>query len=312
MKAITFHFGVHRTGSTSIQAAMGNSRGILRSHGILYPKLFDENTHVSIPWKMKKGQISPERLLKELEKHDEDIIDQIVISAEDFCLMQDFSFLNVFAEKYQVNVVLYIKEQVSWLESWYNQHIKWPWDKKFSSSTPQHFIDNVGDFYWIKYSELIDKIVDELGGTERLTINIAGKSEVSDTVSDFFSHIGVDLRWLNKWSDKNSSLSSMRLELVRRIDLFDLNGLARNKVLNAVKSIDLPEDNGSKLAFNAEQCEALARHFESDNEDVARRYFSRDKLFFSENYSERKVSYLRDEGKICHYLASIIKQVSSS
>lgn len=291
---------------------MASSRGILRSHGVLYPALFGKGSHVSLPWWLMSGKVSHKELAKEINSKDQDIIKRIVVSAEDFCLLDDFSFVNLLRDEYgyEVEVSLYLKEQVSWLESWYNQHVKWPWQEKFSGATPQFFFENISDFFWIDYSRLLDKILSftDQGG---LYVNVVDSSGVKDTVSDFLSHIGIDPRWLNSYEDRNASLSTAKLDILRRVNLSGVGGGARSKILSALDELDVVEDDDKKIIFNDKQALKIVEKFRKSNKDVARKYFNRDVLFSDPQRSQRAPSFVTEEKAYKDYIPTMLKMVAA-
>lgn len=137
------------------------------------------------------GKISSHDLANEIISKDEDIINNIILSAEDFCLLENFDLIELLENKYgyNVNVVIYLKSQVDWLESWYNQHIKWPWMQEFSGATVNYFFNHINDFYWINYDKLLKRISKRVN-RKSLYVNVMDRSGIQDVVGDFF-HISI-------------------------------------------------------------------------------------------------------------------------
>lgn len=309
-KKIILHTGVHRTGSTSIQRALASSRGIIRSHGVIYPKLFGDNDHVQIPWMLMKKKISSDDLLAEIDRCDDKIANTIVLSAEDFCLMSDLTFIEVLKRKYDVNVVMYFKEQVSWLESWYNQNIKWPWNRKFSSATPEEFVSEVSDFYWIDYMSTLNNFL-RFVDLDDIYFDVLGKNGVEDTVSDFMNRINIDPIWLNSFSNQNESLSYAKLQVLSSIDLLSCSGKQRVNILKALDDVKIDGDDGSKLVFSTKQCVYLEKYFASSNKELAIRYFNRDQLFVKKDYASRAINNIDESMLYAKYIPELIKKLSN-
>ncbi len=118
-------------------------------------------------------------------------IHTIVLTDEDFSfqLYKTPSYLELLNKRFDLRLVLYLKRQDLWLESWYNQHIKSPWDRKYSSATPQFFIDNLKDFYWIDYCSLVDAITTVVT-KDQLRLVPIGKGLVENTLIDFAHFVG--------------------------------------------------------------------------------------------------------------------------
>ncbi|GGO79540.1 hypothetical protein GCM10011348_14080 [Marinobacterium nitratireducens] len=309
MKELVLHFGVQRTGTTTIQSVLKKNKGILRSHGVLYPTLFDLPDHVKIPWWMKNNKISFSDVLRELDKKDESFIEKIVLSAEDFCMLEDFSFLREASDNYDLKIILYLKEQASWLESWYNQHIKWPWDSKFSGADSRFFIDNMSDFYWIDYYSTLSKIVN-IVGKEKVIVNVVSKDRVKDTTRDFISHLGLDVERLHPYKHSNESLSAGSLEIVRRINLSGSSPAVRNRIITAVRSIDIGGDNGSKAVFSNGDLEKIYRYFEASNRMLAEEFFGGSEVFGSLRHRNEKPFKLSDEDVYTKYIPMVLKKVA--
>ena len=53
--------------------------------------------------------------------------------------------------------VFYLRRQDHWLMSWYNQHVKWPFDREKSRMDPQAFLATLEDFHWLDYERLLGR-----------------------------------------------------------------------------------------------------------------------------------------------------------
>lgn len=239
-----------------------------------------------------------------------DLTKQVILSSEDFCLIDIESWLSLLSTHFDVTASVYLKRQDRWLESWYNQHIKWPWDSKFSSATPEFFINHMEDFYWIDYKCLLDRIVSVVP-RQQLYINVAGTGWIKDTVSDFLSHVGIDQRWLNPYQDGNASLTTARLDIVRRLDLYHLPPKARKRILSVLEEVNVIEDNGRKDIFTSSQIEYVLNHFDKSNRAVAKKYFGKEKLFDESDLGqERKTpAFVNDERAYRIYIPEMLKRL---
>jgi len=308
-KKLIVHFGVHRTGSTKIQDALKNNREHLKKTGTLYPQLFGMDSHVSIPWQLLDGKISPEDLLEEIIHHDSEDIHTIILSSEDFCILKDLSFLHILQTRYEVSVVLYLREQLSWLESWYNQHIRWPWDQKFSSATPQFFLANSDDFFWIDYQKLLERLEAYIP-QNHIYIQTVGSLGVRNTKADFFTHLQITETDTSAHQGDNSSITSVQVDILRRINLLPLDEKARWSIISSLFALEIPEDNGSKTIFNKRQAKKVLRKYRESNQHVAKRYLSRDRLFEKPDLQNRKPVFLKDRLIYEKYFPELIKKIA--
>ncbi|MBZ5486450.1 hypothetical protein HW452_02820 [Halomonas aquamarina] len=309
-KKLIVHFGMQRTGTTTIQAVLNKNKGILRSHGICYPKLFGLNDHVKIPWWLKNNKILPGDLVKEILKNDENIINTFVLSAEDFCLLKNYNFLNILKEIFDLHVVVYLKEQSSWLESWYNQHIKWPWDKKFSTATPQFFVDNIDDFYWIDYLSFLNNIQGKIG-SERLHVKAVAPGYVNDTVKDLIEELGLNVEALHSYKHTNESLSAGQLEVLRRVDLFDSSGRERANILEALKSIDIEGDIYGKAVFTQKQIESIIDRYRVSNKKLFDEFFDSNQVFDISSSRDITPIVISDDKVFKEYIPALCKVLAS-
>lgn len=302
--------GVQRTGTTSIQKAMAESRGKLKSKGVLYPWLFGRHNHVKIAWDIYNGKLKAEQIIEAVKQKEDFRTSKVILSAEGFCFLKDFSFISELDRDYEVKVIIYLKEQVSWLESWYNQHIKWPWKKKYSSSSPEHFIECMDDFYWINYAAMLEKI-EQYVSKENIYLEVLGAGGVNNTVEDFFHKTGIQAAWLNPYEEvKNASLTKAQLDILRQIDIKPLKGPSRNKIIKALRDMDIDEEDGSKTVFDATQTLKIQEMFNESNHYVARRYFGKDELF-TLDVSKLRAPVKISEDKIHKtYLPEVVRRVA--
>lgn len=311
MKKMIFHCGVHRTGSTTVQSVMKKNKGILRSHGILYPSLFGLPDHVKIPWWVKNKKITLEELKDEILGQDEDIIETIVISAEDFCILKDVDFLEYFSKYFDVHVALYLKEQSSWIESWYNQHIKWPWERRFSNCDVSYFMDNLDDFYWIDYNETLDKFCSVVG-KDNVYVKRLGSKGINDTVTDFIDFCGVDVKFLHPFKMANESLKASSLEIIRRLNLIDVKGGARHKIIKAVEDLNVEGDRGDKYVLDNKQRKMIHERFKESNNLVSEKYFDGGSLFGRFRNRDVEPFKLSDEDVYKVYIPALSKKLAES
>ena len=200
------HFGIHRTGTTSIHRSLVKSKDRLYKNGVLYPELGVNHRHVKLAWGLKSGRMKIEDVIQEILEERSSSTDLVVLSSEDFCLLNVKRFLTKLSEVFEVSASVNLRRQDAWLESWYNQHIKWPWSKKFSSCTPQFFLKNASDFYWLDYEKLLGDICSVIP-EERVHVNTMEKAGVTNTAHDLVQHLGIGDWVTDAHDDKNASLS---------------------------------------------------------------------------------------------------------
>jgi len=301
------HFGIHRTGTTSIHKNLLENIDLLNSKNILYPNLDVGHNHVQMAWKLISKKIKPVDLVKLLEKEVNENTNQIILSSEDFSLL-DENWLQVLSETFILSGSIYLRRQDLWLESWYNQHIRWPWDKKLSSSTPSEFLESMNSFYWLDYNKLLTMITKVIP-KENMYVNTLERKAVSDTTLDFFKQFDIDISKINFLKRSNESISSIQIDLIRRINLIDFSGKERQKVLKALNALDIKEDNGSKIVFKDQEVDEILEKYRESNKKIAQEYFGRDELFFDEVKYGRVPKFLSDERAYEIYIPALLKGI---
>lgn len=285
-KRLIVHMGVHRTGTTAIQETLKKNRSSLLEQGVLYPRLFGEDAHIALPGRLKKRRLSAKMLREEIKKADTDETHTVILSAEDFCTLKRFTFLRELQKEFDVEVVLYLRRQTEWLESWYNQHIKWPWDRRFSSISVEKFLKKSWRFYWMDYYKLLRRI-ERVVPRDNICVKTMEAQGVVDSGADFFAYAGIDVQRLDKAEEANASLTSMQIEVLRHLDLIDRDSKERWKLISALKQMRLAGDDGSKIILNDAQAEKIAKRFARSNRLVAQHYFGRSALFMDAEKRQR-------------------------
>ena len=101
-------------------------------------------------------------------------------------------------DHFDVQVLCYLRRQDLWLESWYNQHIRWPWVKELSVSSPGEFLARREEFYWIDYAQMLQRWRDTFG-MESMTVKVFERAQLNgDLLSDFFTSTRLDQTGLGK------------------------------------------------------------------------------------------------------------------
>ena len=308
-KQLVLHFGIHRTGSTSIQKTLLDNKGKLASMGYCYPSLFNQQGHSKAAWLLINNKITSRDLIIEIKKNIPESSHTVILSAEDFCLLKNYEFIGELSKHYDVKLFIYVKDQVKWLESWYNQHIKWPWNKKFSSAKPSMFVSSVKDFYWIKYDDFLKRITKHIN-KDSISVKVSSKEHVPNTVSDFIASIGININDLVVEKEYNASLSFAKLQVLRAIDIYELNAPHRVKVLRAIDSLTIGEDNGSKHIFNHQECSYIKDYFCSSNTEFFKDYFNGQRVFNNLSNRDDSITYIPDDKIYRVYLPQVVHMLA--
>ena len=160
----------------------------LAGQGIVYPG--EENSHQALAWALHRGQADPEAVLALVAEGRAVGARTVVLSGEDFAIHRTLGWLRAVAEHVDTRAVFYLRRQDHWLMSWYNQHVKWPFNREKSRMDPQAFLAAVDDFYWLDYEWLLGRWSAVLG-EGRVAAGVLEKGQVEDTTADFLARLGV-------------------------------------------------------------------------------------------------------------------------
>ncbi len=216
----------------------------------------------------------------------------VILSSEDFSVHTDLGWAVDLAKRRDVRAILYLRRQDVWLMSWYNQHLKWPFSKKYSVMSPRQFSNHVGDFHWIDYKATV-QLWQRAVGRENLFVRVVQPGEVSDVVADFFGLIKLDVQKLQAALPPdlspieriNDSLPVAALETARHLGLIDLPNAKRARVVDALR-LTFAGTGQYKTLYSASERKRILDRFRSSNDWVAQNIFKRRELFQEDDIND--------------------------
>ena len=281
-RKLYFHIGVHRTGTTTIQHLLHNNSEQLHAQG--YRFAFGMEHHTKLGWKISRGQLSPEKFINDLiADADQTQCQSMVISGEDFCTIKNVKPLKPLSEHFDVRIICYLRRQDLWLESWYNQHIRWPWNKEFSVLSAEQFYARRHYFHWIDYEKTLERW-SRAFGMERMILRVFEPQQMAISLENDFCQIcGIKFTDLTLPNPHvNASIKPEALEFLRHLKLFNKQGANRYALVSGVtRAYQQAELDTVKHIFSGQRRLAILKEFESSNMQVAQRYLVREdgKLF---------------------------------
>ena len=189
------HFGIHRTGTTSIKRTLLNNLDTLNKYGYLIPKLGVERHHLKIAWHLINNKINGLDLLHIISDEIQDRTKCILLISEDFSQLRNNNWLKILSDNFELSASLYLKRQDLWLESFYNQNIKWPWDKNLSSCSPNKFLTLKNNYYWLDYFWLLSTI-EKYINKEKIKVRVIESEKIKDVNKDFINLLGLNVNEL--------------------------------------------------------------------------------------------------------------------
>lgn len=275
------HMGAHRTATTTIQAFMFENREALLKQGILYP--FDVSRHrEEILAATELGQMGKfvSRLKAEMDRHSG--VNTLVVSDEDIGFIRELNIFAPLREMFDLHFVLFMRRQDLWLESWYLQHVKWQFSKRYCNLTFTEFFKQRADFFWVDYGLTIGKL-EQIVDPANIHLAVFEKAAMGEgPVEEFMRLVGIAAdRALVKPESKNASLSPLMTEFVRNLPLHKARAPFRAFIERSCAKVDqaMHPAKVSALYMDHAQRSAYLAEFAESNRSVAQRYFGRDVLF---------------------------------
>ncbi|MFO7855489.1 MAG: hypothetical protein R6V44_09790 [Paracoccaceae bacterium] len=278
---LLLHAGMHRTGSTDLQIFLERNRAALAAAGVVYPG--ERRDHQDLAWALFRGDATGDDVAALLARRGGATT---VLSGEDFFIHRDLGWLKAVRGRAEVRVRIYLRRQDEWLNSWYNQHVKWPFDRRKSRMSPTRFLAAIDDFHWLDFEATLARWADALG-EEAVEIapverGFAAEGQVADVIGDFVARLGLDGGGFERPATRhNDSMPVHCLELARHMGLFEMGPKARMRVNDALRKGLAHHATAARTVFSPDQRNAVLDRFEAGNRAAARRFLGREALFLA-------------------------------
>lgn len=288
MRKLFVHCGVHRTGTTLIQSYLAKNRDAFAKAGIIYP--FDEESHQFLVGKIRRGELDPKALVELIGSIPASDGASILLSGEDFCGIESRDWLKALASSFETRVIFYMRRQDLWMNSWYNQNIKWPWDRRTDHLSPHEFLELISEYFWLDYAKTLDRFSASVG-RENLLLGVVEKAQVRDVVPDFLKKIGIEPESAPAIENgkSNESIPPLATEVLRHLDLLSLQPRERYQLICKITELtNRIAPHQSMMVFSPDERRAILARFVASNAAVARNYFGRadGRLFLDPDISD--------------------------
>ena len=275
MMEVVIHAGIHRTGTTSLQTFLSRNRTGLMARGVGYPG--EGVHHQRLVWSLKRGNSGAEDVIAAVEGAAGAAT--VVLSGEDFCILPDLAWLGILAARHSTRAVFYLRRQDHWVMSWYNQHVKWPFDQRKAQMGPKAFLETLDDFHWLDYDGLLERWEAVLGH-DAVSVGVVEPGQIGDVVGDFVGRLGLACDGLEREAERsNDSLPIPVLEIARHLGLARMAPAQRLRLLDALRTGLADKTAEAKTVYSPEERWRILERFAASNRAVARRFFGRDELF---------------------------------
>jgi hypothetical protein len=260
---IFLHCGLHKTGSTALQQACSEYFAQLREQRVLYPqsgRLSDAPGHHNIAWELANDRRFCQRqgdlnaLFSEIREFD----GRVLLSSEDFesCLSRPKKLrpiVELAAElKRELFLVIYVRDQPSYLASLYFELLKHGFDKEYRYCRDQVVSAGVLEFKeWIFQFEYL-AIAESLAAYSnvKLIFRNYGALRGNSVIDDLFAVAGIPAPMAELAGDIRAN---ERCSLGRAIELWCTNRWGRKLIRSEQKVVaiflgtDFSRANSSSL-----------------------------------------------------------------
>jgi hypothetical protein len=282
MQKLYLHTGVHRTATSSTQLFLRSNFLPLLQKGWLYP--YGAVRHDQKVRAMVNKTLSVEEFARDLQQransHDH-AVHSVVLSDEDLSIVPDFSLFAPLADRFDVKVVVSLRRQDLWLESWYLQNVKWQWNPLLAHLTFDQFFKRRKEFFWVDYAARLAHY-EQVFGAGSVVAGVFERADMPEgPIAAFLNMVGLsDMTGLGPFLHANSSMSPQISEFMRQLPLDQIDERDRSVVERIFVEMDktLPT-NGSKLIMRHDQRQTVMAECAASNRLTAQRYLGREVLF---------------------------------
>lgn len=282
-RTLFLHIGSHRTATTAIQSTMFANREFLRRQGVLYP--LGVQKHIGLINRIFGGQTTASAaaaMLNERADAQDLPIHTVVLSDEAISKRRDLTPLSALQEQFEVKVVVAMRRQDLWLESWWAQNVKGQWDRELCHVSWPDFLADRARFHWIDFDRYINHAEAVFGKGSVLPYVFERGQMPEGPVAAFMKQIGVErAAKMRPAGGDNISLSPTMSEFLRHLPLIDAPMKFRLELISMAERVDKQlGGQKTKLMIPHEERLQILAEYEKGNSRIAKRFFDRDQLFF--------------------------------
>lgn len=317
MEKAVLHIGTPKTGTSIIQSHLAQNREVLRDQGFLYPITISsdpalyrtfESHHLlmySLAGWEPFNRFCPDTFFEMAEETAAEYkLHTLLLSAENTywlprqIVARDLPEEQIFwdekrkyveaihhhLKRYDTEIVLYLRRQDRWLESWFNQQVK---NGNALMSSMDEFIEH---HRWLVDYQTLLGIWSDIFGKEKVKVRVYEKQQLPDGLfADYCDLVGLsdpDSMPLRKPAKYNAQLNRDALEFMNICNGLDIDAQQRwwlrMKVRKITKQFESQIVFKNQSLLSPDQRADLVDSFEEMNSAIAKDYLGRPdgRLFF--------------------------------
>lgn len=326
MKTLYFHIGSPKTGTTTIQSFCAEHRDILEQKGLCYPVMPFVYEHKS---KRRNGLFLTSKYVrdgardrereKEIFRRGLNIIEKKFDTFDTVLLSDEGAYSMFFRRKLyktngkmlvqwakdhniQLKIIIYLRSQVDYAMSWYNQLVKHSVSDTLSALTWEEYLKKYKRYVALDYYSCLN-ILSDLFGKENIIVKRFDRAffKKGSLVDDFMDIFGIEV-------DENFPQESSGSE--RNFGITE-NACAIKRVINTIDGIEHEEkqhfeqilrscSSSSREAsqyslMSDEEAEEFMEQYKADNQKIVDEYFKDGLPLFPKRKHKEKWSQLNKD-----------------
>lgn len=260
------HIGIGKTGTTSIQSFLSQSREPLLRLGFLYPQSgLIGNAHYGL-FNLRTSEVTEESFANLAEEVSVSGVRNVILSSENltYAPMPVIEYMRD-ALGDDVRVVFYVREQVGLIQSTFLQWVKDGWDYLGSI---ERFLD--AHYESFDYIRLIGRWATHFDG--RIAAHVYHPAVTGPSTAEHFLRVVGVPDLTPPYERHNPSLLPDFFELIRRIDAAGIAREPRQDIIAALLDMSVEFSHSSRSLLSPELINRIHSLYKASNEEFAQRY----------------------------------------
>lgn len=326
MKTLYFHIGSPKTGTTTIQSFCADHRDILAQKGLCYPVMPFVYEHKS---KRRNGLFLTSKYVrdgardrereKEIFQRGLNIIEKKFDTFDTVLLSDEGAYSMLFRRKLyktngkmlaqwakehniQLKIIIYLRSQVDYAMSWYNQLVKHSVSEALSRLTWEEYLKTYKKYVALDYYNYLN-ILSDLFGKEHIIVKRFDRTffKNGSLVDDFMDIFGIeiddDFPKDSGKSEQNHGITENACAIKRVINTIDgIQHEEKQRFEQILRSCSSSSREASRYSLMSdEEAEEFMERYNGDNQKIVDEYIKDSLPLFQKRKHKEKWSQFNKE-----------------